>query len=77
MTRSLNRFVCAAMAGAAMVLLCSASVHAQAVTGTLLGNVTDQSGLALPGATVTITETSTNISLNTATNEAATTRSRA
>jgi Carboxypeptidase regulatory-like domain len=70
MTRSLNRFVCAAIAGAALVLLCSASVHAQAVTGTLLGNVSDQAGLPMPGATVTITETSTNISLDMVTNDA-------
>src|SRR5687768_15680046 len=43
---------------------------AQAVTGTLLGNVTDQAGLPMPGATVTITETGTNISFDTVTNEA-------
>ena len=43
--------------------------RAQAVGGGLVGNLTDQSGLALPGATVTITETSTNISKTTTTNE--------
>jgi Carboxypeptidase regulatory-like domain len=46
-----------------------APARAQAVSGGLVGNLTDQSGLALPGATVTITETATNISKTTATNE--------
>ena len=35
---------------------------AQVAVGTLLGNVTDESGGAVPGATVTATETRTNIS---------------
>jgi hypothetical protein len=43
--------------------------HAQAVKGSLLGNVTDASGAAVPGATVTITETQTNVSANAVTNE--------
>ena len=43
---------------------------AQAVTGTLLGNVTDATGAAVPGATITATETQTNISRTTVTNEA-------
>jgi hypothetical protein len=42
---------------------------AQTVTGTLLGNVTDEAGLAIPGATVTITEVNTNITSTTVTNE--------
>jgi outer membrane receptor protein involved in Fe transport len=46
-----------------------AALHAQAVKGALLGNITDQGGLAVPGATVTITETSTNIGYTTTTNE--------
>ncbi|PYR53838.1 MAG: hypothetical protein DMF91_27765 [Acidobacteria bacterium] len=46
-----------------------AALHAQAVKGALLGNITDQGGLAVPGASVTITETSTNISYSTTTNE--------
>src|SRR5438128_7981760 len=46
-----------------------ASASAQAVTGTLLGNVTDSSGAAVPGATVTATETQTNISRTTVSNE--------
>jgi len=52
------------------VLLCSSTpAGAQAVRGGLLGNITDQSGLALPGTTATITETNTNISSTTTTNE--------
>ena len=44
-------------------------LHAQAVKGALLGNLTDEAGLAVPGATVTITEVNTNISYNAVTNE--------
>jgi hypothetical protein len=54
---------------AALALGSPAIILAQAVKGGLLGNVTDSSGLAVPGATVTITETRTNISYNTTTNE--------
>ena len=51
------------------VLIAPSSVRAQAVTGTVLGNVTDTSGLAVPGATVTITEVNTNIATSAVTNE--------
>src|SRR4051812_23276942 len=52
------------------VLLASPNlVHAQAVKGGLLGNVVDDAGLAVPGATVTITEVNTNISYTAVTNE--------
>jgi hypothetical protein len=44
--------------------------NAQAVTGTLLGNVTDSSGAAVPGATVTATEVQTNSSRTAVSNEA-------
>src|SRR4051812_17401275 len=54
----------------AVLLLSPSTARAQAVTGGLVGNLTDQSGLALPGATVTITETGTNISHTAVTNEA-------
>jgi hypothetical protein len=43
---------------------------AQAVTGTLLGNITDTSGAPVPGATVTAIETQTNTTRSTVTNEA-------
>ena len=43
------------------ILLLPSTARAQAVTGTLLGNVTDSSGAAVPGATVTATEVQTNI----------------
>jgi hypothetical protein len=51
------------------LLISPAPALAQAVNGALVGSLTDQSGLALPGATVTITETSTNISYSTTANE--------
>src|SRR5262245_44125300 len=41
----------------------------QAVKGTLLGTVIDSQGAAVPGATVTITETGTNISRSAQTNQ--------
>jgi Carboxypeptidase regulatory-like domain len=44
-------------------------VSAQAVSGTLLGNITDSSGGAVPGATVIATEVETNVSRSTVTNE--------
>jgi hypothetical protein len=58
-----------AASAALLLLVCAPSAFAQAVKGGLLGNVVDPAGLALPGVTVTITETNTNISYNTATNE--------
>jgi hypothetical protein len=59
----------AAIAWAVLAFGTPAVVHGQAVKGALLGNITDEGGLAVPGATVTITETSTNISYNTVTND--------
>ena len=52
-----------------LVLLVPSHVSAQAVTGTLLGNVNDSSGAAVPGATVTARETQTNVSRSVVTNE--------
>ncbi len=52
------------------VLVMPVTARAQAVTGTLLGNVTDASGGAVPGATVTAVETQTNVSRTAVTNEA-------
>jgi hypothetical protein len=45
------------------------ALYAQAVKGTLLGTVTDSTSASLPGATITITETRTNITHSTITNE--------
>jgi len=53
----------------AFVVLGAAIAGAQAVKGGLLGNIVDESGLALPGVTVTITEVNTNISYTAVTNE--------
>jgi hypothetical protein len=44
-------------------------VEAQAVRGTLLGNITDSSGAPVPGATVTVTETQTNFTASAVTND--------
>jgi hypothetical protein len=54
---------------AALVLLTAVSASAQAVKGSLVGNVVDGSGGALPGVGVTITEVNTNIASTTTTNE--------
>ena len=65
-----SRKCCLALAlllGLALIVPSHAS--AQAVTGTLLGNVTDTSGAAVPGATVTARETQTNVSRTATTNE--------
>ena len=58
-----------ASAAVLLLLLYAPGASAQAVKGGLLGNIVDPAGLALPGVTVTITETNTNISSNTITNE--------
>src|SRR5204862_2894032 len=52
-----------------LTLALATGLDAQAVKGSLLGNVSDEAGLPIPGATVTITETSTNISYTAVTNE--------
>jgi hypothetical protein len=57
----LTALVCAT-AGAAPAL-------AQAARGSILGNIADTSGAAVPGATITITEVRTNIAQNTVSNE--------
>jgi hypothetical protein len=43
---------------------------AQVAVGTLLGNVVDENGAAVPGATITATEVRTNISRTASSNEA-------
>src|SRR5512134_2402228 len=54
---------------AATILIIPTLARAQAVTGTLLGNITDSTGGAVPGATVTATEVQTNVSRTATTNE--------
>ena len=44
-------------------------VHAQSVTATLVGTVTDESGAAVPKAVITVTKTGTEISRNVVTND--------
>jgi Carboxypeptidase regulatory-like domain/TonB dependent receptor len=54
-----------------MALLAAGATNlswAQAIKGTLLGTVTDSQGATVPGATVTITETGTNVARTAATN---------
>jgi hypothetical protein len=53
---------------AVMVMASPSASWAQAVTGTLLGTVNDAQGAGVPGATVTVTETGTNISRTAQTN---------
>jgi len=53
----------------ALAVAWPSAAGAQAVKGSLVGNVTDASGLVLPGVNVTITEVNTNISYSTTTNE--------
>jgi hypothetical protein len=48
----------------------SATLAAQAVTGTILGTVTDTSGAAVPGATVTLTNTGTGLTRSAVTDAA-------
>ncbi|HEY2946242.1 MAG TPA: carboxypeptidase-like regulatory domain-containing protein, partial [Vicinamibacteria bacterium] len=52
----------------AVLLLLPEPARAQAVKGTLLGTVTDTTGAAVPGATVTVTEVQTGISRSATTN---------
>src|SRR5205809_5806514 len=58
-----------ALALAAGLCLVPSSASAQAVTGTLLGNITDSSGAAVPGVTVTATEVQTNVARTVVSNE--------
>jgi hypothetical protein len=58
-----------ALVTAAAVVALSGTALAQAVRGTLLGNVTDTQGAAVPGVTVTATETQTNAARTAVTNQ--------
>ncbi len=59
---------------AVLAVLCTAVaghvVSAQNIYGSLVGNVTDSSGASIPGATVTATQTETNLTREVVTNEA-------
>ena len=57
--------------GVLLAVLVSAAVNAnaQALYGSLLGNVTDETGAALPGAAVNITQRETNLVREVVTNE--------
>jgi hypothetical protein len=63
-----SHILCAVIVTVAVVAAPSMA-WGQAVTGTLLGNITDSSGAALPGVTVTATEVQTNISRTVVSNE--------
>ena len=53
-----------------LLFICSQGLSAQVLFGSVVGNVVDASGAAVPGATVKITETSTNESRSVRTNDA-------
>ena len=57
---------------AALALSFSLPARAQTLYGSLVGTVTDESGLAVPGATVKITQAETNQTRDTTTNGTAT-----
>src|SRR6187399_1803554 len=52
----------------ALVVAMATDARAQAVNGGLVGNVTDASGAGVPGATVTVTQTETNLTREAVTN---------
>jgi len=59
MTRKELRSICLAMAGAWLIAVLPAG--AQAGSGEITGVVRDQAGAAVPGATITVTDTRTNL----------------
>ncbi len=56
-----NLFARAVFLAVASILVGTHSAAAQNIYGSLVGNVTDSSGAAIPGATVTATQTETNL----------------
>jgi hypothetical protein len=54
---------------AVLVAVLASGVNAQALYGSLVGNVTDETGAALPGASVSITQRETNLVREIVTNE--------
>jgi hypothetical protein len=69
MGRLRGRTLVASVVAGALVLVCARVADAQAVKGSLVGNIMDPSGSVLPGVTVTITEVNTNIAYSAVTNE--------
>ena len=63
------RFLTTLCVFAMLLLAVTGVLHGQAVTGSLLGTITDSSGGAVPSAKVTITETKTGIGRNTEAND--------
>ncbi|HVW77040.1 MAG TPA: TonB-dependent receptor [Alloacidobacterium sp.] len=63
--RTRNMLVCCLL-----LLLCGSIAFAQTITGSVTGTVTDPSGAAVSGATVTATNTATGVSAPTQTNSA-------
>jgi HSP20 family molecular chaperone IbpA len=57
------------LAALACVVVSAPSASAQAARGSILGNVADTSGATVPGATIVITETRTNLAQNAVSNE--------
>ena len=70
MTRRWSPFRVVSILAVFGILFPPADAGAQVAVGTLLGNVTDESGGAVPGATITATEVRTSISRTTVSNEA-------
>src|SRR5712691_884404 len=58
---SAHRATCRALVLLAVFTVAAVSVQAQTVTGTMNGTVTDRSGAALPGVTVTIRNAETGL----------------
>src|SRR5690349_15963332 len=58
-----------AYAALTILLFMPAYAAAQAAVGALVGNVRDESGAAVPGATITATETRTNVGRTAVSNE--------
>src|ERR1700693_1812000 len=63
----IRRAALAMAAGAVVLFLSAAALHAQVDTGAILGTVTDASGAEVRGATVTLTNEGTNAALSSAT----------
>src|SRR5439155_9403525 len=62
--------VAVCLAAAVWAVSVPQAAQAQVLYGTIVGNVTDPSGAAIPGATVTVTKKQTNQSREAITNEA-------